>query len=632
MEQLSGVPKEQVLGQRAFEVFPFLQETGHDRFFYAALAGQTLESHEQHYAIPATGKEGYFEGRYSPLRNATGQVVGGMAIIHDVTLKKRAEQQIKSEAEVAERRFRTTFEQSPLSMQILSPDGRTLRVNQAWEQLWGVGLDDLADYDMLADDQLVEKGLMPYIQKGFAGDATIIPAILYNTEQTLQTGLARWVQGYIYPLKDDSGTITEVVLIHEDVSDRKAIEDLQQFLAETGAVLVSSLDYDTTLETVAKLVVPFLADWCIIDVVEGDAIRRVAVSAHDPAKQETLAELQRRYPPTWDSPQPATQALLERRLVHYNHIGTESMADTVRDTQHLQLMQNLAPQTALAIPLVARGHVVGVITLAMAESGRIYRDKDISIAEEVARRAAMAIDNARLFQEVEESSRMKDQFLAILSHELRTPLTAILGWADLLRAQRLAEKETQAALESIARNAKSQAQLVEDLLEVSRIVTGKFHVDLQECDVAAVIKNAVETVRISADAKSIQLSLCCPSSPCRVCGDPHRLQQVALNLLSNAIKFTPSQGQVEVVVQNNESRVELSVRDSGQGISAEFLPHVFDRFRQSDSTTTRKFGGLGLGLSIVKHIVDLHDGTVEVISAGEGKGATFTVKLPALSA
>jgi signal transduction histidine kinase len=240
----------------------------------------------------------------------------------------------------------------------------------------------------------------------------------------------------------------------------------------------------------------------------------------------------------------------------------------------------------------------------------------------------MAIDNARLYQEVEESSRTKDQFLAVLSHELRTPLTAILGWSNLLRVHRLEEKDVQAALDSIARNANSQAQLVEDLLEVSRIVTGKFYVDLQECDLFSIVKNAVETVQLSTDAKEIALSLSCPASPCRVCGDAQRLQQVALNLLSNAIKFTPPRGRINVEVQDNGSMVELSVSDSGQGISAEFLPHVFDRFRQSDSSVTREFGGLGLGLSIVKHIVDLHNGTIEVSSEGEGKGATFIVRLP----
>jgi PAS domain S-box-containing protein len=632
MEKLSGVPKEQVLGRCAFEIFPFLQETGEDRFLHAALAGQSLESHEQHYAIPSTGKEGYFEGRYSPLRDARGEVIGGLAIIHDVTARKRAEQQVRSDAEAAERRFRTTFDQSPLSMQMLAPDGRTIRVNQAWQQLWGLTLENLANYNMLADQQLVDKGLMPYIRKGFAGEPTAIPAILYNTEESLQTGLARWVTGFIYPLKDDSGEITEVVVVHEDVSARKAIEELHQFLAGTGAVLVSSLDYETTLKTVANLVVPFLADWCIIDVVEGEVIRRVTVNASDPAKQEALTELQRRYPPTWDSPQPATQALREKRLIHFKQLDPASLAQLVRDTEHFQLMQGLAPQAALAIPLVARGHVVGVMTLAMSESGRIYRETDIAIAEEVARRAAMAIDNARLYQEVEESSRTKDQFLAVLSHELRTPLTAILGWSNLLRAHRLEEKDVQAALDSIARNANSQAQLVEDLLEVSRIVTGKFYVDLQECDLSSLIKNAVETVQLSADAKEISLSLSCPASPCRVCGDQQRLQQVALNLLSNAIKFTPPNGRINVTVQDNGSMVELSVSDTGQGISAEFLPHVFDRFRQSDSSVTREFGGLGLGLSIVKHIVDLHSGAIEVTSEGEGKGATFTIRLPQATA
>ncbi len=915
MEQISGLPREQVLGRCAFEVFPFIQETGGDRFFYAALAGESIECHDQHFVIPSTGKEGIFDGRYSPLRDAHGTVIGGLAIIHDATARKRAEQQARSEAEAAERRFRTTFEQSPLSKQILAPDGRTLRVNQAWEKLWGLTMEDLTNYNVLADQQLIDKGLMPYIESGFAGEPTTIPAILYSPQETLHTGLARWVRGFIYPLKDDSGHVTEVVLVHEDISDRKAVEDLhqrqarqeslradvgaafklaaplqsalqlcteaivrhldvavaqvwklepgqnvlelqasagmdidalgtlsrvsigesaigivaqnrqvylsnelandallqaeewtrqaglisfagypllvqghlagvlaiysrylfddnvvrthslvvdnvaqgiqgyaieaslrdserryrslfetnpapigvlradslqfltvnqaavehygysreefatkslydiqssgeivdlfaerkyqlpartftqhrlkdgslidvemtveeieyqgqaayviilndvtsekqfetgQRFLAETGAALVSSLDYDITLKTVASLVIPFLADWCIIDLVEGESIRRVAVSASDPQKHEFLLDLQRRYAPTWDSPQPAMHALREKQPVFYKDIDAASLAELVRDSEHFQLMQQLAPRNALAIPLIAREHVVGVITLAMSESGRSYRDFERTLAEEVARRAALAIDNARLYHEVEHASRMKDEFLAVLSHELRTPLTAILGWSNLLQAHRLDEETVQAALSSIEKNAKSQSQLVDDLLEVSRIITDKFQVDLQECDFTSVIKNSVETTRFSAATKQIELSLDCPPIPCRVWGDPYRLQQVALNLLSNSIKFTPPNGRIEVVVQDRDTLVELRVSDSGQGITAEVLPHIFDRFRQSDGTTTRQFGGLGLGLSIVKHIVDLHNGTIEAYSAGEGLGASFTVQL-----
>ncbi|MBW4574005.1 MAG: PAS domain S-box protein [Aphanothece sp. CMT-3BRIN-NPC111] len=231
-------------------------------------------------------------------------------------------------------------------------------------------------------------------------------------------------------------------------------------------------------------------------------------------------------------------------------------------------------------------------------------------------------------EELVQANRMKDEFLSILSHELRTPLNSILGWSRLLCTRKMNEAATTKALQTIERNAAVQAQLIEDILDVSRIITGKLRLKVCPVEIKRVIGASIDTVRPAADAKEIQIQTLLDSSPDVVSGDPDRLQQVIWNLLSNAIKFTPKGGKIQVQVECINSQVQVSVTDTGQGINADFLPYVFERFRQADGTSTRSHGGLGLGLAIVRHLVELHGGTVEVESPGVGQGATFTVKLP----
>ncbi len=234
----------------------------------------------------------------------------------------------------------------------------------------------------------------------------------------------------------------------------------------------------------------------------------------------------------------------------------------------------------------------------------------------------------RALKQAEDANSMKDEFLATLSHELRTPLTSILGWARMLSSGKLDEANTARALETIERNAKAQSQLIEDILDVSRVITGKLRLEVQPIDLTGLIESSIDAVLPAAEAKGIRLQRVLDSGASMVSGDPARLQQVIWNLLSNAIKFTPKDGRVQVKLERINSHVEIIITDNGQGISPDVLPFIFERFRQADSTTTRTHGGLGLGLAIVRHLVEMHGGTVEVESLGEGLGSTFTVKLP----
>jgi signal transduction histidine kinase/ActR/RegA family two-component response regulator len=309
---------------------------------------------------------------------------------------------------------------------------------------------------------------------------------------------------------------------------------------------------------------------------------------------------------------------------------------------------HLPVRSYLAVPVVSRaGEVFGGLFFGHPEVA-VFDERAERLVTGIAAHAAVAIDNARLYEqakhaaeeraqlleserrtraELERVSLMKDEFLATLSHELRTPLNAVLGWCELLLAE-TQDAKARRGLEIIERNARGQARMIDDLLDMNRIIAGKMRLDVVELDLAAVVESAVESIRPSAEAKEIRIRKIVDTSGTHVYGDPHRLQQVVWNLVSNAVKFTPKGGWVNVRVERVNSHVEIIVEDSGIGIPGEVLPHIFDRFRQADSSTTRRFGGLGLGLAIVRQLVDLHGGTVHAQSAGDGAGTRFVVKLP----
>jgi PAS domain S-box-containing protein len=289
----------------------------------------------------------------------------------------------------------------------------------------------------------------------------------------------------------------------------------------------------------------------------------------------------------------------------------------------------------LAIPVISRsGSVLGGLLLGHSEAG-IFSERSEQIAVGLAAQAAVAIDNARLYAaerkaraEAETVNRLKDEFLATVSHELRAPLHAILGWARLLSTGMMDEETTKRGLEIIENNAKGQQRIIDDILDVSRIITGKLRIDMAYVDISSVIEAAVDSMRLAAEAKGVNLQISLDPSVDMVLGDANRLQQVIWNLISNAIRFTPQGGRVQVLSKHADSQVEIEVIDTGIGIKPEFLVHVFDRFRQEDSSTTRIHGGLGLGLAIVRHLVELHGGTVTADNRIDEKGAIFTVRLP----
>jgi signal transduction histidine kinase/ActR/RegA family two-component response regulator len=429
-----------------------------------------------------------------------------------------------------------------------------------------------------------------------------------------------------------AASLTTAELYDEQRKGREAADQARQqaaFLAEAGTVLSSSLDYETTLTAVTRLAVPAIADWCAVNIVgEDGTLQRLAVAHVDPRKVEFARTLQERYPADPNAPGGIHEVIRTGQPAFMSRIPAALLEASARNEEHRRLIQELSLTSYMCVPLMAHGKAFGAITFVSAESRREYGEGDLRFARELAARASLAVENARLYARANEASRLKDEFLATLSHELRTPLNAVLGYARMLKLGTTAPDKAKQALDVIERNGTALKQIIEDVVDVSRIVAGRLRLNVEPVDLPAILRESRATVMPAADAKGVRVESIIDPITVPVSGDPDRLLQIAWNLLSNAIKFTPRGGKVQLRLARVNSHVEITVSDTGRGIAADFLPFVFERFRQSDASFAREHGGLGLGLAIAKQLVELHGGTVSVSSGGLGQGATFTVKLP----
>ncbi|WP_229257210.1 ATP-binding protein [Duganella callida] len=463
-------------------------------------------------------------------------------------------------------------------------------------------------------------------------------------------GEFRWFLVRANPVHDSDGSVLrwfgtctdvdQVKRAQEALRDETAVLEL---LNRTGAMLASQRDLQPLLQEVTDAATGisgarFGAFFYHSTDAAGEALVLHTLSSGAPPEFAQLG-------------QPRATALFEPSM---RGDGTVRSDDLLQDARYACNAPHRgvppghpAVRSYLAAPVALRsGTVIGCIMLGHPEPG-MFSERTERIIGGIAAQAAVAIDNARLYEaaqqaaaerkvlldserqaraEAEYNSQLKDEFLATLSHELRTPLTAILGWAQVLRRGSRNPADLERALQIIERNARAQAQLIEDLLDMSSIASGKVRLEMQPLSPAAVAAAAIESVRPAAEAKQIRIDKRFATAPGLVAGDANRLQQILWNLLSNALKFTPRGGAVEVGIERADDQIEISVRDTGIGIAPGFVEHVFERFRQADATTTRQHGGLGLGLAIVKHLVEQHGGTISVASAGEGQGACFTLR------
>jgi signal transduction histidine kinase len=425
-------------------------------------------------------------------------------------------------------------------------------------------------------------------------------------------------------------------VLETQVAERQRAEDRIRFLAEASTRLAASLDYQTTLERVVRLAVPAIADFCAVDLLDPEGgLSRLALTHADPSRERSARELWERYPPRPGDPSGLMQVLRTGRAELLPEIPASLLQSLAHDEEHLRALIEQHYASSITVPLVVRGRTLGALTIMTAESGRRYGPEDLILAEDLARRAAAAIDNARLFREVQDAGRRKDEFLAMLAHELRNPLAAICN-AGYTLDEMGAEDERAIRLHSIIRHqAAHLSRLVDDLLDMSRITQGKIELRKQPVDLADVIQRAVDTTSSLIEARSHQLTVELPPQAVWLQADPARLEQIFTNLLNNAAKYTEPGGQIWLIARNTEEAdgrwIELRVRDTGIGILPELLPRVFDLFSQADRSLDRSQGGLGIGLALVRNLVQMHGGAVSAHSDGPGRGSEFVVCLPALS-
>ncbi|MBI3838430.1 MAG: PAS domain S-box protein [Planctomycetia bacterium] len=416
--------------------------------------------------------------------------------------------------------------------------------------------------------------------------------------------------------------------IVRDISQRKKAEDSLRFLVDASGTLASLMDETSTLQKLARLSVPFLADCCMVFLVQEDhKIERVAAAHVDPSKEGLLNELLGRYALTWDSPTRTGNVLRTGKPVLIPVVDEALLQSISRDERHLALLHELNPRSYIFVPLITRTKVIGAIGLVSAESDRRFSAAELAVAEELGRRAAVAIENARLYTELREADRRKDEFLAMLAHELRNPLAPIRNALELLNSD--VDRDTaEWAKALMQRQVRHIVRLVDDLLDVSRIMRGKIQLKKEPVELSSAIHDALEEARPAIALQGQEFTLLLPPQPIWVQADPVRLSQIISNLLNNAAKYTDKGGRISLGVTSENGHVTIAVRDSGIGIAPNMLARIFVPFTQVAHTPDRSRGGLGIGLALVRSLVEMHDGTVSAYSEGLGKGSEFVVRLP----
>jgi signal transduction histidine kinase/DNA-binding response OmpR family regulator len=411
---------------------------------------------------------------------------------------------------------------------------------------------------------------------------------------------------------------------------RAAAEEAERrasFLAEASRHLATSFDYHTTLAKVARLAVPLMADYCTVDLLEDDGgFTRVGYAHVDPLKEELLRETTHFRADAIPPEHPEMRALHQGEPSLVADITPEMISIAVRDEAHRRIVDALAPRSLIAVPLVAGGRTLGALVLVQTESGRRFTATDMALADELARRASLALEHARLYQTAQQATRARDDLLAIVAHDLRNPLNTIFMSTELLlEVESLLELPTERRhIATIRRSAEKMNGLIEDLMDVKRMEAGQLAVDPRPVRLAHVIREAIELLRPVANARTQSIVEDVADELPRVLADTGRIQQVLSNLIGNALKFTPAGGRVVVGAACAQEEVRIAITDTGQGIPADQLPHIFGRFWQGQRADRR---GIGLGLAIAKGIIDAHAGRIWVESR-EGEGASFFFTLP----
>ncbi|WP_158502204.1 PAS domain S-box protein [Vitiosangium sp. GDMCC 1.1324] len=580
-----------------------------------------------------SGSWRWVQSRAVPVFDPDGTVREWVGTTTDISASKAAEEErdlLLAELESKERLLSAILAQMPSGFILAGPGGELQYANAQAEQIWGHSLIQTENVQGYAAYQHFHLDGTQYrpeelpLARSLMHDEVVRGEILWLRKTDSRED--RFIRGSSAPIKDERGRTIAAMAIFDNITQVRRAEERAARLQSVTTALSQAL----TPGDVARIVLTeALAG---MGATAGSVYRRRAdgmiESLYDVGyPEEFIRHLRLR---SLDAHTPVTDAMRTGKTLWFR--SSEESAGLYPEVEALVTVRY--DHSFAVLPMEVHGQRIGALVLSFPEP-RSCGPEEMQFMKMLAQQCGLVLERARLYevaeaerQRAEQASRLKDDFLGVLSHELRTPLTAILGWAQILRTRELTPEKRVHALETIERNARAQTQLIEDLLDVNRIVSGKLRLVVRPTHPVKVIENALEVVRPAAEAKGIHLQTLLDVQAGSIQGDPDRLQQVVWNLLSNAVKFTPQGGCVTVALSREPSCVELQVRDTGDGIAPDFLPRLFERFSQADASSTRRHGGLGLGLSIVRHVVELHGGTVEAHSAGKGQGATFIVRLP----
>jgi signal transduction histidine kinase len=525
------------------------------------------------------------------------------------------------------RLLKVLLDEMPTGVMVMDANGQVTLTNRQMDSLWresiGANLDAWVGHH--ADGHTVRANEWP-IRVALETGATIRGREIEIVRADGSRGVGRFDA---VPVRCDQGNILAAVMTALDVTDQRRRLTSRRFLSDAGTLIASSLDYVSTLRNLARLAVPALADWCTVDLLDpAGEIERVAIESIDARRAATAMQLARRYPPTLETEVGVARVIRTGTSELAPRVTPEMLDRFTRSAKQRKFLGELGIESVMIVPLVSRGNPIGSIILVSAESGRRYTPDDLEVAEELATRAALAVENSRLFDQSRAATEAKSDFLAVMSHELRTPLTAIIGFAELLQLgvpDPVTAKQKEQA-ERIEISARHLLQLIEEILTLVTIESGERRAHRSEVHVNSLIRRAVAIIEPMARVKDLPFSVTyAPGDPI-LRSDSDKLLQVLLNLLSNAVKFT-HEGEIAIRAACEGDSLVFEVSDTGIGLSPEHLARIFEPFWQAERPITRRAGGTGLGLTICHRLADLLAAEIEA-EGEEGAGCTFRVRIP----
>lgn len=630
--RIFGYGQDEMIGNNLTSLMPEYLRNLHLAGQQRYLATGRKHLHWDHVEVPGLHQAGHvfpIELSFGEYKKDGKHIFIGIA--RDISQRRMVEDALRE----SEQKFSTLAETVPQLVWMAEPDGSIFWYNGNWYDYTGTTPEEMEGWGW---QKVHDPEILPSVVERWK--ASIETGESFEMEFPLRgrDGVFRWFLTRVNPARDEEGRIIRWFGTNTDIDVQRRLDQRNRFIIEIDeAVRGLESPKDITL-TLARLLGEHLgADRCAYAEVEADEDH---VNIPGDYAREGVDSVVGHYALS----QFGSEVV---RLMHANepYVVNDVSTDARLSAEDLAAYKLIGVKALICVPLHKNGRFAACMAVHQ-QVPRGWKSEEVELVAFVANRFWESIERARIVNSLHESlsreqqarqaaesaNKIKDEFLATISHELRTPLNAILGWTSLLRSRVMPAEASERAIETVERNARAQAQLIDDLLDISRIISGKLRLEVTEIHLERLIHAAAETVRPAAEAKGIRLQTLIDPDAGPVSGDPGRLQQVFWNLLSNSVKFTPKNGRVQIRLERVNSHVEISVTDTGNGIAPEFIPYVFDRFRQADQATTRLQGGLGLGLSIVRQIVEMHGGTVRVESEGEGKGSTFTVLLPRLAA